>query len=256
MPPRLHVDEPPGRLAEGAEFALSAAAARHVQVLRLQPGMPLVLFDGHGGEWAATVQRMGRSQVDVRVGVHESVERELALAVTLAMGMPANDRMDGLVEKCTELGAAGFAPLSCERSVLRLDGERAARKVAHWASVASSACEQSGRTRVPAFEPVCALPAWLDRLPDAAPHGAPALRWILSFRDAEPLAARIAQHRQALTAPGASLCVLSGPEGGLSEAEERAARAKGFEPVGLGSRVLRADTAPMAVLAVLGQMLG
>ena len=234
--PRLFVDLP---LAHGARLSLPPGPTRHVQVLRLQPGAVLTLFDGRGGEWAATVDRIGRSEVEVSVGAHDPVERELGLAVTLALGMPANERMDALVEKATELGVAAVQPLVCERSVLRLQGERAAKKVAHWQGVAIAACEQSGRTRVPTIAPVAGLGEWLDRLGPDEPA-----RWLLSFTDAAPLA-HVAR-------PAQRLLSLSGPEGGLAPAEEARARRAGFVAVSLGARVLRADTAPLALLGVLG----
>lgn len=237
MPPRLYVDVP---LAEEARLALPPGPARHVQVLRLQPGAALTLFDGRGGEWAASVERMGRSEVDVRIGRHDPVERELGLAVTLALGMPANERMDGLVEKATELGVASIQPLVCERSVLRLVGDRAVKKAAHWQAVAVAACEQSGRTRVPVVAPVRGLGDWLDGLGAADPVA----RWMLSFDRAEPLAT--------LRPPRGAVLSLSGPEGGLAPGEEARARRAGFVGVSLGARVLRADTAPLALLAVLG----
>ena len=237
MPPRLFVDRP---LTAGTTFALPAGAARHVQVLRLQPGAALTLFDGTGGESAATVAQMGRSEVTVRLGERTEVDRELPFQVTLVLGMPANERMDTLVEKATELGASTIQPLLCERSVLRLTGERADKKVAHWQAVALAACEQSGRTRVPRIAPVRPLPQWLRELPPGALS-----RWMLSFRDARPIAA------MSLSRSGELLC-LSGPEGGLSPAEEDAAIAAGFAPASLGPRVLRADTAPLALLAHLG----
>jgi 16S rRNA (uracil1498-N3)-methyltransferase len=239
---RLFVDLP---LASAAEFALPAPAARHVQVRRLQPGQPLRLFDGRGGEWAATVTHMGRSEVRVAVGAHDAVERELPLAVTLAVGMPANERMDWLVEKATELGAAALQPLQCERSVLRLDGDRAARKVAHWQGVAVAAAEQSGRTRVPAVAPVRTLAAWLAGLPDAPGF----TRLVLSLAPDTPSLPAAAVQAQAL-------CLLSGPEGGFDAAELKAARGAGFAPVNLGPRVLRADTAPLAALAWLALQAG
>lgn len=234
-PPRLHVDLP---LQAGAQLRLPEGAARHVQVLRLQPGDALTLFDGRGGEWSAAVLAMGRQTVDVRVGAHAPVSRELARVVTLALGMPANDRMDTLVEKACELGVAAIQPLVCERSVLRLAGERAQKKVQHWQAVAVAAAEQSGRTRVPQIAPVRGLPDWLDSLRDDDE----AWRLLLSLRDAQPLP------REAGREP---VLALSGPEGGLSEAEEALARARGFVPVTLGPRVLRADTAPLALLAHL-----
>jgi len=237
MLPRLFIDQ---RLSAAETLALPSGPARHVQVLRLQPGSALILFDGNGGEWQAEVVTMGRSDVTVRLIAHHAVERELPLQVTLALGMPANERMDTLVEKATELGVAAIQPLMCERAVLRLAGERADKKVAHWQAVALAACEQSGRTRVPHIEPVRSLPQWLQGLPQAARDG----RWILSLHDAAPLAAT--------AVPGEALVCLSGPEGGLTPAEEAAALTAGFMPVSLGARVLRADTAPLALLAHLG----
>ena len=229
---RLFVDQ---ALVDGAALDLPAGAARHVQVRRGQPGTRLVLFDGRGGEWQAEVTRMGRSDVAVRVLAHDPVDREAACAVTIALGMPANERMDSLVEKATELGAAAIQPLHCERSVLRLTGERAERKRAHWQGIAVAASEQCGRTRVPEVAEVRSLPAWLSSLP-AGPA-----RWLLSPQaGATPLP----------QAPLAAQCiVLSGPEGGLSADEEAAAQQQGFVRIGLGARVLRADTAPLAVLA-------
>jgi 16S rRNA (uracil1498-N3)-methyltransferase len=225
-------------LIQPGEIALPAGAARHVQVLRLQPGDALTLFDGSGPEWRAEVTAMGRSEVRVNLIDAEQPQRELARAVTLAVVMPANDRMDFLVEKATELGAVALQPLMGERSVLRLAGERADKKRAHWQGVAIAAAEQSGRTVPLRVEPVQTLPAWLAGLPAPA---ADEWRGLLSPRAAQPLAG---------LAPSRAL-FLSGPEGGLSDAEEAAARARGFVAVTLGPRVLRADTAPLAVLSWL-----
>ncbi|MBC7482121.1 MAG: 16S rRNA (uracil(1498)-N(3))-methyltransferase [Rhizobacter sp.] len=238
MLPRFFVDQ---ALRSDESLSLPAGPARHVQVLRLQPGAEITLFDSHGGEWGATVTRMGRSEVVVQVCTCEAVDRELALPVLIALGMPANERMDTVVEKATELGACGIQPLLCERSVLRLSGERAVKKVAHWQAVAVSACEQSGRTQVPRVAPVATLTDWLRGLPPVAEAGM--ARWMLGFRDAVPL--------DALMVPAAGVVCLSGPEGGLSPAEEDAARGAGFVAVSLGPRVLRADTAPLAVLGHL-----
>ncbi|MES2100600.1 MAG: 16S rRNA (uracil(1498)-N(3))-methyltransferase [Pseudomonadota bacterium] len=235
MPPRFFVDRP---LQPGEPFSLPAGAARHVQVLRLQPGAAITLFDGAGGEWAASVVAMGRSEVSVQLGARADVDRELVLSITLALGMPANERMDTVIEKATELGAVAIQPLLCERSVLRLSGERAQKKVAHWQAVALAASEQSGRTRVLQVAPVRSLTEWLRELPTDT-----RARWVLSFDNATPLAS--------LAPPRAGVVSLSGPEGGLSPSEEALARAAGFAPVSLGARVLRADTAPLALLAHL-----
>ena len=234
--PRFYCPLP---LAAGAQVMLPPQAARHVQVLRLQPGDGITLFNGDGGEWAAAVTRMGRSDVDVEIGAHATIEREAARAVHLVVGMPANERMDWLVEKATELGAASIQPVTTARSVVKLAGERAAKRQAHWQAIAVAACEQCGRNRVPPVHAPLALADWL--------RGAPAAgqRLLLSLRDgSQPL-------RQA--AGGASqVWVLHGPEGGLTAQEEDAALAAGFVPASLGTRVLRAETASVAALAMLG----
>lgn len=230
--PRLHCSEP---LASGRSLALPAGAARHVQVLRLQPGDTLTLFDGRGGEYDAVVEHMGRSDVRVQVGAHHAIEREPSVAVHLALAMPANDRMDWLVEKATELGVASLQPLVAERSVLRLAGERAQKKQAHWQAIAVAACEQCGRNRVPVVHAPQPLAQWLTG------QAQPGL--VLSLRgESKPLQA---------VARAEELTLLSGPEGGLAPAEEDAAFARRWQAVNLGPRVLRAETAPLAALAVL-----
>lgn len=248
--PRFHVPLP---LAEGGTLLLPPAAARHAQVLRLQPGDAVVLFDGGSDcEWQARVAGMGRDSVTVEIETAVDVRRELLVRVTIAVGMPANDRMDALIEKATELGVSDVLPLVCARSVLRLDGRRAEARQQRWQAIAASASEQCGRTRVPKV----AVPA-----PFAAAHAAWAAtgaRWVLSLHeDAVPLIDAGARLEPA-PRPGGNqnLVVLSGPEGGLAPEEEAAARTAGFVPVGLGPRVLRADTAPLAVLAYLGQVVG
>jgi len=225
----------PAPLVTGLALSLPAGAARHVQVLRLQPGDVITLFNGEGGEFDATVTRMGRSDVEVEVGVHRAVEREASRAVHLLAGITANERMDWLVEKATELGVASITPLVAERSVLKLKGERADKKLAHWQGVAVAAAEQCGRNRVPTVHPAVTLSEWLKKAP-------PGERWVLSLSEGtRPLSEMAGTD---------TVTVLSGPEGGLSPAEETAALAAGFAPVTLGPRVLRAETAPLAVLAV------
>lgn len=234
MAPRLHC---PGPLAAGTALALPAGAARHVQVLRLQPGDEVVLFDGRGGEWTATVTRMGRADVDVTVGSHRAVEREARRDVHLALGMPANDRMDWLVEKAAELGAASIQPLLTDRTVVRLSGERAARRQEHWQAIAVAACEQCGGNRVPTVHVPAPLAQW------QAP--ARLLRCVLSL---DPGAVALLHLVVGRSEP---VLLLSGPEGGLTEREEADALTAGFTPVTLGPRVLRAETAPLAALAAL-----
>jgi 16S rRNA (uracil1498-N3)-methyltransferase len=208
-------------------------------VLRLQPGDGITLFNGQGGEFEATVTRMGRSDVEVLIGAHSAIEREAAGAVHLLAGITANERMDWLVEKATELGATSLTPLIAERSVLKLKGERAEKKLAHWQGVAVAASEQCGRNRVTRIDAAQTLAAWLAQHPATGE-----LRLVLSLSPGtQPLRSAVQGH------PDVTL--LSGPEGGLTAAEEALALAAGFVPVTLGPRVLRAETAPLAVLAAL-----
>jgi len=242
--PRFHC---PVDLATGLELELPAGAARHVQVLRLQPGDAITLFQGglagtHAGEFEASVTHMGRSSVRVQVGAHHAIEREAPREVHLLAGITANERMDWLVEKATELGAASITPLLAERSVLKLKGERADRKRAHWQAIAIAACEQCGRNRVPVVAAAVDLAGWLE----ANAKAAPMQRLLLSLHSASvPIG-----NFQGAAAPAV---FLSGPEGGLSPAEEDAALAQGFLPVSLGRRVLRAETAALAALARMAQ---
>lgn len=230
-------------LTTGQTLELPAGAARHVQVLRLQPGMDITLFNGQGGEHTATITRMGRSDVAVTVGAHHPRDSEPARTVHLAVGMPANERMDWLVEKATELGVGSILPLHTAHSVLRLKGERADKKQAHWQAMAVAACEQCGGNRVPEVQAVSDLEAWLKQAPTNT--NGPA-RCVLSLAPGtQPLTSWLQQ----LT-PTTPVVCLSGPEGGLSPAEDALARSQGFVPVHLGPRVLRSETAALTALAL------
>lgn len=230
-----------------ATVALPEHAVRHVQVLRMQPGDALRLFTGDGNEWQAEVVSMGRRDATVRLlSCAHDLSRELKASVTLAVGMPANDRMDNLIEKATELGVQAIQPLVCARSVLRLDGERAAKKVAHWQSVAVAACEQSGRTRVPVIHPVRSLQQWLPGW-----QASPTMRGgVLSFAHTHTVHGWVSDGLGHAPDTG-DLLFLNGPEGGLSPEEEALAIQHGMTPIGLGPRVLRADTAPLMALSVV-----
>ena len=238
---RFHCPLP---LVSGQVVDLPPTAARHVQVLRMQPGHTLTLFNGEGGEFSAEVQHMGRNDVRVVVGEHRDAECEAACQVHLAVGMPANERMDWLVEKATELGVYRITPLMTERSVIRLTGERAEKKQAHWQAVAASASEQCGRNRVPVIDMPERLDAWLARQAVQADvvHG------VLSLHaSTQPINAL----RDGLMGSAKSWVLLNGPEGGLTDAEDTAARGKGFVALSLGERVLRAETAALGALALL-----
>lgn len=244
--PRIFLPQP---FVAGATVELPAAASRHVQVLRLQPGRSIELFNGADGcDWSAQIVRIGRNVVEVRIGAAVPIDRELACAVTLALGVPANDRMDALVEKAGELGAKAIQPLVCERSVLRLSGERAAAKQHHWSAVAAAASEQCGRAFVTEVLALRSLSSWLDE------QGAvtTSRKIVLSFDPSAVAPALALREDSVSSATARPVVVLSGPEGGLTGDEEGAAVARGFVRVGLGPRVLRADTAPLALLAWLG----
>lgn len=219
-------------------FALPETAARHVQVLRLQPGDAIGLFDGQGGAYHAEVVSMGRQVVQVRATAARPLQAVPERRVTLAVGMPANERMDWLVEKATELGVTRLVPLLTDRTVVRLQGERATRRVAHWQAIAAAACEQSGRDLLPHIEPVQSLREWLQAERDPTP-----LRIRLSLApEAQPATSIVQESTRALHAA-------LGPEGGWSPAEEQALAEAGHVPVSLGQAVLRSETAALTVLA-------
>lgn len=247
--PRFYCPTP---LVTGETLGLLPSAARHVQVLRLQPGDSITLFNGgpteHGdtGEFSATIVRMGRTDVEVKLGDYQPVQREAIRPVHLALSMPANERMDWLVEKAVEIGVASIQPLMSERSVLRLGAERAQKKVAHWQSIAIAACEQCGGNRVPLVNEVASFSAWIHGGGQAS-NTAAGSSFLLTLR---PGTRGLREAAAALDGSQAITC-LSGPEGGLSNAEEDAALACGFTPVTLGPRVLRAETAALCALAAL-----
>ncbi len=253
---RFYCDTP---LVSGQTIALPATAARHVQVLRMQPGYTITLFNGAGGEFEAEVTHMGRSDVQVRVGTHSALEREALRAVQLVVGMPANERMDWLVEKATELGVQRITPVMTERSVVRLNGERAEKKQAHWQAIAISACEQCGRNRVPQVDVPLRLEAWWSTAQQAGQQtsadGSGALHAVMSLHESTQTLSSLLQNGQVDQVAQSSIhqpvVLLTGPEGGLSDAEDAAARQAGFVAVSLGARVLRAETAALAALAYL-----
>ncbi len=235
--PRIHTHQP---LRADSVVALEPGPSQHLaRALRMQVGDALLLFDGRGGQYPATISTIDRKQVSVTLAAHEAFEVESPLPVQLAIGMSRGDRMDWVVQKATELGVTRITPLAAERSELRLKGERAEKKRAHWQQVAISACEQCGRNRVPAIDAPMTPGKWLADC-DAD------LRLVLHHR-ADPA--------PAVAAPG-SAALLVGPEGGLSEAEIAAAEAAGFVSLRLGPRILRTETAPLAALAIMQSRCG
>ncbi|AGK47293.1 RNA methyltransferase, RsmE family protein [Burkholderia thailandensis MSMB121] len=243
--PRFFVD---AALRADATLPLPVDVARHAQVLRLQPGDLLALFDGTGGQYRARIVEIDRRGALARIDAFEPVEAEPPYRVTLAQGIAGGDKMDWVIEKAVELGVAAVAPLSTARGVVKLSGERADKRVSHWRGVVRASCEQCGRNRVPDVAPVRGFDAWLDALPAAPAEGE--LRLLLSPRASVPFALLPD------APPAGDVTLLIGPEGGLSPDEERAARARGFAALSLGPRVLRTETAGAAVLAALAARWG
>jgi 16S rRNA (uracil1498-N3)-methyltransferase len=238
---RIHVDHAP--LTIGASLALPAQAGEHVaRVLRLGAGDPLVLFNGDGHDYAATIIEAGKRQVSVSISARTAVASESPLPLVLAQAVARGEKMDLIVQKATELGVSAIVPLLTERSEVKLDADRAAKRLAHWRAVIASACEQSGRAVLPSIDAPQLLAAWLDRLDSGALRLALLPDGSLRARELAP------------TLDGALLVV--GPEGGLGERDVAALRAHGFQGLQLGPRILRTETAGLAALAALQALHG
>ena len=233
-----------GTLINGAEVELDGDRSRYVgKVLRARVGDSLQLFNGDGPEWSATITNISKSSVVLQVG--ECVQKvvESPLKIHLVQGISRGDRMDLVVQKATELGVKRITPVLTEYGVVKLDAERAEKRREHWQKIANSACEQSGRTRLPLVDRPLPLKHWFGEKP--ASVGA---ELILTPGAAEPLAA--------IPAPETKVCVLIGPEGGFSDIETEDAAVAGFRAVSLGPRVLRTESAAIATLAVLQSLWG
>ncbi|HEY5763970.1 MAG TPA: 16S rRNA (uracil(1498)-N(3))-methyltransferase [Rhodocyclaceae bacterium] len=231
---RIFVDVP---IAPEQSMALPDSAAHHLaRVLRVREGELLALFDGSGGEYPAVVAAVTRGGVQVQVGALRVVERESALQITLVQALQAADKMDTTIQKAVELGVSRIVPVAAERSVLRLSGERAERRQAHWRHVVAAACEQCGRNRLPGVETIRTLPEWFGE-PSTVP-----LRLLLSPAGDAGLSA---------LPPASAVELLVGPEGGFAEHELASAALAGYRPLRAGPRVLRTETAGPALIAAL-----
>jgi 16S rRNA (uracil1498-N3)-methyltransferase len=221
----------------GTEIALPPAVAHHLHVIRQQPGAALTLFNGEGGQYAAVLTALSKKHAIARIDAFDAVEAEAPYAVTLAQGLPEGAKMDWIVEKAVELGVAAIQPLAAQRSVVRLSGERAEKRHAHWHNVIIAASEQCGRNRLVQLHALAEVRTWL-----AAPG---TVQILLSPRATESLAG------WARSNPPQAVTLLIGPEGGLTPQEEEAAMAAGALSLSMGPRVLRTETAGLAALAVL-----
>ena len=238
---RIHVDQP---LSHGIELNLPPQAGEHVaRVLRLGADDPVTLFNGDGNDYSAVLCEVGKRTVTARVQHVEGLANESPLALTLAQGVARGEKMDLIMQKATELGVARIVPLLTERAEVKLDPARAEKRLAHWRAVVASACEQSGRARVPEVCAALPLRAWLDGLADDG-----AMR--LALLPEGELGMRGLPFGQA----GGLLVV--GPEGGLGERDVQALRAANFAGLRLGPRILRTETAGLAALAALQALHG
>ncbi len=239
--PRFYLDQP---LASGAQFALPPGAARHAaRALRLAAGDCVTLFNGHGGEYRARIERIQKEDVAVSIVSFNDSECESRLQVMLAQGISSGERMDYTLQKAVELGINAIQPIAAKRSVVKLAGERADKRVAHWQGVVASACEQCGRNQLPVVHAPLSLARWL------AATQQPQQRLLFL----SPLATtRLAD----LPAPVGMDCLVAGPEGGFEADEIAALNAAGAIPVRLGSRVLRTETAALAALAAMQTLWG
>jgi 16S rRNA (uracil1498-N3)-methyltransferase len=241
MAPRFFSPLPLAPELAGQAIELPESAAHHaVRVLRLAVGDALTLFDGAGGEYAATLVRIDRRGASVRIERFVAIERESHLAVTLAQGIAANDAMDYAIRKATELGVTSIQPLVTARSAPFPPGERGDKRLAHWRQVAIAACEQCGRNQIPK---VMSLVALSDYRAEST-----GLKLLLSPLSEAPLSK--------IATKGEAFVIAAGPEAGFNAAEEAALVEAGFVPVRLGPRVLRTETAALAALAALNALRG
>lgn len=239
--PRIHVE---AGLAPGTSVLLPEQSGEHVaRVLRLECGHPLILFNGDGCEYEARLATLAKRAVTAEVLGVRTVSREAPLALTLVQGIARGEKMDWILQKATELGVARIVPVVTERTEVKLDEDRAGRRLAHWQQVIASACEQCGRNRLPQLDAPQKLPSWLAQLGNT-----PAARLALLPEGAQSLRSLGA------LAHGAILVV--GPEGGFSGHDEAALRQANFLGLRLGPRILRTETAGLAAIAALQALAG
>ncbi len=223
------------KLHSNTVAVLEPEPSRHLaRVLRLGVGDKLTLFDGSGGEYPAEITAVDKKNVRVLTGCLLQQECESPLNIHLGIAVSRGERMDWIVQKSTELGITALTPLSTEHTGVKLDGDRAVKKILHWHQIAISACEQCGRNQLPTIYPLQSLDSWLGSTVAER-------KFVLHLR---------ADNTVAGNAPG-SIALLVGPEGGLSESEIGTAAQAGYTALRLGPRVLRTETAPLAAIAIL-----
>lgn len=238
--PRFFCQTP---LSVGALVDLPADIAHHAQVLRLQPGDAIQLFNGEGGCYVASLTVIEKKRASAEVKVFLQEENELPFSLNLAQALPEGSKMDWIIEKAVELGVSSIQPLAAQRSVVKLNAERAEKKLVHWEGVIRSASEQCGRNRLAHLAAPVDIGKWLQQQ-DMHP------RIMLSPR-AEQSLAEWARHH-----PPQAISLLIGPEGGLTEQEENLAMQQSVLPLSMGPRILRTETAGLTAIAILSAAWG
>ncbi len=235
---RLYVD---ASLSEGATLRLDEDSGHYLRsVLRLKKGFQLTVFNGDGQEYEARVEIASREGVWLAIGARRFRETESPLFTHLGLGISRGERMDFALQKAVELGVSRITPLLTEHCVVRLDEGKKGHRLQHWQRIIRSACEQSGRNRLPILDEPLKLEDWLEQ-----PTGS---RLLLDPQGTASLAS--------LTPPEDRVTLLSGPEGGFADRERDWARQAGFIPVRLGPRILRTETAVLAALAAAQTLWG
>lgn len=233
--PRIYTQQ---LLSTQPHIELEPAPSAHIaKAMRMGVGDTLTLFNGRGGEFAATISAVNKKAVTVAIGEFRDINLESPLAIHLGIAISRGERMDWVIQKATELGVSRVSPLLTERTEVKLKGERAAKKIQHWRQVGIAACEQCGRNQLPHIEPLQALPEWLAATEDET---------------------KLVLHHRALRTESAGteriptrISLLIGPEGGLSDDEIGLAERANFDALRLGPRVMRTETAPLAAIAIL-----
>jgi 16S rRNA (uracil1498-N3)-methyltransferase len=236
--PRFHV-EAPVRL--NATIVLDAATTRHLQALRLRRGDQIVLFNGDGHESVAELIELAKRGAVVQVRSEAAVDRESPLSITLAQGICTAERMDLVIQKATELGVQRIIPVITSRTVMRLSEERQERRETHWQNVAIAACEQCGRNRIPEVAPSIRFDAFIASLPPT---------------ESRIVCSPTGDDRLHSLPAASSVLVFVGPEGGIAKDERELLADREFRFVRFGPRVLRTETAPLAILATLQALWG
>lgn len=237
--PRFYLPE---NLSVGQTVALPDNIVRHLNVLRVRPNENITLFDGKGKAHAAQLTVLEKRRAEAEILHEDTTDNESPLNITLIQSISSGDRMDFTLQKSVELGVTAIQPVISERCIVRLDGERAAKRLARWQEIVISACEQSGRNTVPPVLPIIGYREALDKMPSES------TKLIMSINRAR----KLADIRQ----PSGAIVFMVGPEGGWIEQEEQQAFEAGFQAVTLGKRILRTETAPLAALAAMQTLWG